>query len=221
MLLAIDTATDTIGLAVTDGDRILAEEVWVASRHATVELAPEAARLLRRLGVQEDQLRGIALTIGPGSFTGLRIGLAFAKGLAFGRGLKVVAVPTLDVLAFGQPSRAEPMLAMLRAGRERWAAAWYKWGKRGWTAEGEARLIQERDVLNLLERPTYLCGEFQPDERKSLGKARNVRLAPPELSMRRPAVLAQIGWERLPTRRAGDALRLVPIYPAPLEREAA
>ena len=220
MLLAIDTATDTIGLAVTDGGRILAEEVWVASRHATVELAPEAARLLRRRGVRADQLRGIALAIGPGSYTGLRIGLAFAKGLAFGRGLSVVAVPTLDVLAFGQPSRPEPMLAMLRAGRGRWAAAWYKWSKRAWKAEGEARLIEDRDVPDMLERPTYLCGEFQAEERASFGKIRNARLAPVELSMRRPAVLAQIGWERLPTRRASDPLRLVPIYALPLERVA-
>ncbi len=221
MLLAIDTATDTIGLGVTDGDRILAEQVWVASRHATVELAPEAARLLRRLGVREDQLNGLALTIGPGSYTGLRIGLAFAKGLAFGRGLSVVAVPTLDVLALGQPPRPEPMLALLRAGRGRWAAAWYKWGKRTWSVEGEARLIEDRDILGMLERPTYLCGEFQPEERKSLGKTRNARLAPPELSMRRPAVLAQIGWERLAKRRAGDPLRLVPIYAQPLKGAAA
>jgi len=86
MLLALDTATDTIGLALTDGARILAEEVWLARRHATVELAPETARLLRRTGAREDQLQGIAITIGPGSYTGLRIGLAFAKGLAFGPG---------------------------------------------------------------------------------------------------------------------------------------
>jgi len=217
MLLAIDTATDTIGLAVTDGGRILAEQIWVASRHATVELAPETARLLRRIDAHEDELRGIALTIGPGSYTGLRVGLAFAKGLAFGRGLNVVAVPTLDVLALGQPSRPEPMLAMLRAGRGRWAAAWYKWGKRGWKAEGEASLIEDQAVVEMLDRPTYLCGEFQLEERKSLGKIRNARLAPPELSMRRPAVLAQIGWERLPTRRASDSLRLVPIYPPPFE----
>src|SRR3990172_6298777 len=107
MLLALDTATDTIGLALTDGARILAEEVWLARRHATVELAPETARLLRRTGAREDQLQGIAITIGPGSYTGLRIGLAFAKGLAFGRGLKVVPVPTLELLALGQPSRPE------------------------------------------------------------------------------------------------------------------
>jgi tRNA threonylcarbamoyladenosine biosynthesis protein TsaB len=217
MLLAIDTATDMIGLAVTDGDRILAEQVWAAPRHATVELAPEAARLLRRIGASENRLDGLALTIGPGSFSGLRIGVAFAKGLAFGRGLKIVAVPTLDVLAFGQPSRSEPMVALLAAGRGRWAAAWYKWSKRKWKAEGPIRLLDQQALTQALDRPTYVCGEMEPDMRKALAGESNAILAPPELCIRRPAILAQIGWERLRTRKASDPVALVPIYPGPVQ----
>jgi tRNA threonylcarbamoyladenosine biosynthesis protein TsaB len=216
MLLALDTATDSIGLALTDGNRILVEENWVTRRHATVELAAETARCCERRR-REDNLQGIALTIGPGSYTGLRIGLAFAKGLAFGRGLKVVPVPTLEVLAAGQPPRSERMLAMVRAGRGRWTAAWYKWGRRAWKSEGETQLIAWPMVEGLLDKPTYLCGEFEAEERKVLSKARNARLAPVELCLRRPAVLAQIGWARLSTRQARPPLQLVPVYPAPLD----
>ena len=212
MLLAIDTATEMIGLAVTDGERILAEQVWAAPRHATAELAPEAARLLRRIGVSEDRLEGLALTIGPGSFSGLRIGVAFAKGLAFGRGLKVVGVPTLEVLATGQPPRSEPMLALLSAGRGRWAAAWYKWSKRKWKSDGPIRLLDAPALMGALDRPTYVCGEMESEMRKALAE-RDAILAPPELCLRRPAVLAQIGWERLRTRKASDPVALVPLYP--------
>jgi tRNA threonylcarbamoyladenosine biosynthesis protein TsaB len=213
MLLAIDSATEWIGLAVTDGERILAEQVWHAPRHATVELAPEAARLLRRIGVAEDRLEGLALTIGPGSFTGLRIGLAFAKGLAFGRGLKIVAVPTLDVLALGQPPRSEPMLALLSAGRGRCAAAWYKWSKRKWKAEGSIQMLEAQALPGALDHPTYICGELEAGTRAALAGERNAILAPPELCLRRPAVLAQIGWDRLRTRKASDPVTLVPRYP--------
>jgi tRNA threonylcarbamoyladenosine biosynthesis protein TsaB len=212
MLLAVDTATDMIGLAVTDGDRILAEQVWSAPRHATEELAPEAARLLRRIGVTEERLEGLALTIGPGSFSGLRVGVAFAKGLAFGRSLKIVGVPTLDVLAFGQPPRPEPMLALLAAGRGRWAAAWYKWSKRRWKAEGPVRWLDEGTLASALDGPTYVCGEIGSETRRVLAGQRNAIVAPPELSLRRPAVLAQIGWERLRTRKAIDPVDLVPLY---------
>jgi len=214
MLLAVDTATDVIGLAVTDGDRILAEQAWVSPRHATVELAPEAARLFRRIGVGDDQLQGLALAIGPGSFSGLRIGLAFIKGLAMGRALKVVAVPTLEILATAQPPRAEPLVALLAAGRGRWAAAWYKWNKRRWKATGGIRLLDLPGLLEAIDRPTYVCGEMDPEARKALA-AGPALLAPPELCVRRPAVLAQIGWERM--RKAVDPVTLTPYYPAPAE----
>ena len=217
MLLAVDTATDMIGLAVTDGDHILAEQVWSAPRHATVELAPEAARLLRRIGISEDRLSGLALTVGPGSFSGLRSGVAFAKGLAFGRGLKIVAVPTLDVLAFGQPPRAESMMAVLAAGRRRYAAAWYKWSKRRWKVEGPVRLLDGQGLLAAIDRPTYVCGEMDLETRQTLASGGRVVLAPPELCLRRPAVLAQIGWERLRTRKASDPIAVVPVYPQTAE----
>lgn len=213
MLLAIDTATNRLGLAITDGARILAEETWLSSRHATVELPPEAARLLRRQGLTERDLSGLAVTIGPGSYTGLRIGLAFAKGLAFARGLKIVGVPTLDVLASGQPSRPEPMLALIHAGRGRWSAAWYKWSRKAWKQEGEGLIAETETLESLIERPTYVCGELTAAERKVLGGWRQIRLADPALCVRRPAVLASLGWARLRTRKASDPMALVPIYP--------
>jgi len=213
MLLAVDSATETMGLAVTDGDVILAEQIWRAPRHATGELAPEVARLLRRIGISEDRLTGIALTVGPGSFSGLRTGAAFAKGLAFGRGLRIAAVPTLDVLAFGQAPRPEPMLALLTAGRGRWAAAWYKWSKRRWKAEGPVSLLDGPALLEAVDRPTYVCGEIDVEARKALAGGGHAQLAPPELCVRRPAVLAQIGWEQIRTRKASDPLNVNPVYP--------
>jgi tRNA threonylcarbamoyladenosine biosynthesis protein TsaB len=117
---------------------------------------------LRRIGVAEDRLEGLALTIGPGSFSGLRIGVAFVKGLAFGRGLKIVAVPTLEVLAVAQPPRSEPMLALLAAGRGRWASAWYKWSG----ANGRSKAPSDCStpaLIEMLDRPTYICGELTAD----------------------------------------------------------
>lgn len=212
MLLGVDSASQTIGLAVTDGDRILAEQLWTVRRPASIELAPECARLLRRIGLTESELTGLALTIGPGSYSGLRIGLAFVKGLALGRGLKVVAVGTLDLLAAGQPGRAEPMLAVMHAGRGRWSVAWYKWGKRGWSSEGEPFVVDRAGLVGAVTGAAYVCGDLGPEERKALAAIPHVVVAPPELSYRRPAVLAQIGWEGLRTRKASDPLRLVPRY---------
>jgi len=108
------------------------------------------------------------------------------------------------------------MVALLAAGRGRWAAAWYKWNKRRWKAVGGIRLLDRQGLLEAIDRPTYSCGEIEPEARKELAGA-NSLLAPPELCLRRPAVLAQIGWERLRTRKAGDLVALVPQYPASVE----
>lgn len=215
MLLALDTATDRIGIGLHDGQTLLAEQSWIGRSRATVELAPEVGRLLRRVEIPVEAIEAIALTIGPGSYTGLRIGLAFAKGFAQARQAKLVAVPTLDVLARGQPGRQEPLLAMLRAGRGRWAAAWYKWSRRGWKSEGEPFLVDPAGLSELLEGPTVLCGEIDPDERKALAKLRRARVTALEWSVRRPAMLAQIGWERVRANRLADPLRLAPVYAGP------
>lgn len=217
MLLAVDSATDSLGLAITDGNRLLAEEVWLTPRHATVELAPEAARLLRRSGVENESLTGLAVTIGPGSYTGLRIGLAFAKGMAFGRGIKIVGIPTFDVLAGGQASRSEPLLALAHAGRGRWSAAWYNWSKKSWTADGDSRLVDFDSLAGLIDRPTFVCGEMTNEERHAIGALRHVRLADPAQCVRRPGILAVLGWEALRRKKADDLFRIVPNYPLGVE----
>jgi len=81
MLLAIDTSTRTLSLALHDGDQILAETTWRTANYHTVELTPSIASMLGQGSVAPADLKAIAVALGPGSFTGLRIGLAAAKGL--------------------------------------------------------------------------------------------------------------------------------------------
>ena len=70
MLLAIDTATRLISLALHDGHTVAAESTWVSDNYHTTELAPQAALLLRRAGLDIARLHGVAVAIGPGSYTG-------------------------------------------------------------------------------------------------------------------------------------------------------
>jgi tRNA threonylcarbamoyladenosine biosynthesis protein TsaB len=127
--LAIDTATDMASVALHDGAAVLAETTWTSRRHHTVELAPRIDELLRQHDLAAHDLTGLAVAIGPGSYTGLRIGLALAKGLTLATGIPIVPVPTLDILAapLSPPhvSRDCPLWAVLRAGRGRLVAACY------------------------------------------------------------------------------------------------
>lgn len=98
LILAFDTATDVATSALVDGDEVLGERT---SRAVTV--LEDIDALLRQAGAHTRELEGVAVGTGPGSFTGVRIGLATARGLALGLGLPVAGVSTLDALAAGAP----------------------------------------------------------------------------------------------------------------------
>jgi tRNA threonylcarbamoyladenosine biosynthesis protein TsaB len=125
ILLAIDTSTRYIGLALFDGSQVLAEIIWNSTDHHTVELAPAVQDMLLRVHVTIQSIQAIGVAIGPGSFTGLRIGLAFAKGIALVQHIPLIGIPSLDILAAAQPPFRLPMAAALRAGRGRLAVGWY------------------------------------------------------------------------------------------------
>ncbi len=100
-ILALDTCMEACSVAVQAGDRTLAAISEPMRRGHQERLAPMAAEMLAKAGVEPAQLDRIAVTIGPGSFTGLRVGLAFAKGLALALGRPCVGIGALEALARG------------------------------------------------------------------------------------------------------------------------
>lgn len=214
MLLAVDTSTSQIGLGLYDGVQVIAESIWYSRQHHTTELAPAVADLVRRSGVAMANLQAIGIAIGPGSFTALRVGLAFVKGLALARKLPLVGLPTLDVLAAGQPASRLPLAAVLQAGRGRLAVQWYKHAdEAGWAAQGAAAITTADALADSIEKPTLVAGELTAVERQRLARKKvNVTLASPALSVRRPAVLAQLAWTRWQDGQVDEAASLAPIY---------
>ena len=99
MLLALDTATPAVTVALADGDRVLAHRSTVDGRRHGELLAPAIADLLAEAGVDRRSLTRVAVGVGPGPFTGLRVGLVTARTLGAVLGIPVVGVCTLDALA--------------------------------------------------------------------------------------------------------------------------
>ena len=125
MLLAIDTSTAQIGLALYDGTSVPGEFVWHSGLHHTEELAPALAELLRRVGIKMDAVTALGVALGPGSFTSLRVGLAFVKGLVLACHIPIVGIPTLDIVAAAVPlpSLSAPFVPRKPAGRCETAAS--------------------------------------------------------------------------------------------------
>jgi tRNA threonylcarbamoyladenosine biosynthesis protein TsaB len=208
MILAIDTSTRMVGLALYDGTYVLYESIWASQDFHTVELAPAIDEAMKRSGVEMADLQALAVAIGPGSFTGLRIGLAMAKGISLACHLSLLGIPTLDILAYAQPVRELPLVVALHAGRGRLAAGWYQSKSGAWRSNGTLEMLDAQALVQQIQNPTLVCGELSAEERRILGrKHRNVILAPPAQSLRRPSFLAEIAWRRWLEGKVDDRLR--------------
>lgn len=213
MLLALDTSTSWISLALHDGTFLRYETTWESQHHHTVELAPAIDRLFSQTGTSYNDLTGLAVAIGPGSFTSLRIGLAFAKGISLALNIPVVGVPSLDVVVAAQPLDERPMIAVLHAGRRRLAFATYQVDGDAWAVQGEPAVADAKDLVKTIESPTLICGELSQEARTVIGRRwKNAIIAPPERGLRRAGFLAALGWARLQDGRSDDPVRLAPIY---------
>ena len=214
MLLAIDTATRWTGLAIHDGRAIVAETGWIGAGRQTTELAPAVVELLRRTGTQATDLAAVAVANGPGSYTGLRIGLGFAKGLAAANGVKLIGVPTLDIVAAGQPSSQLPLVVVVEAGRTRFWAGTYQWHSgKGWQSDGQPQNGELPALLEQLEEPAVFAGEIGPSAAKAIKASNRAhRIVSAAGVVRRAGYLAEIGWHRLRRGWTDDPRTLAPVY---------
>jgi tRNA threonylcarbamoyladenosine biosynthesis protein TsaB len=216
MLLALDTATRTAGLALYDQEagRVLGEESWYCSDNHTVELMPRLVRLTAQLGVSPASLDGVVVSLGPGSFTGLRTGLGVAKGLVLAHRLPLVGIPTLEVVARPHIYQQLPIWAVLQAGRGRICAAHYVRRRGRWLQQAPYYLTTWEKLCAEVEKPSLLCGEIDAHDadsiREQLGP--DVMIATPAASLRRAAYLAELGWERLAQNDRDNPATLAPIY---------
>jgi tRNA threonylcarbamoyladenosine biosynthesis protein TsaB len=213
MLLAVDTSTAQVGLALYDGAQVIGEYAWRSNQRHTVELAPAISELLTRCGISMDDIRVVGIALGPGSFTSLRVGLSLVKGLALSRHISLVGIPTLDILAAAQAASKLSLGVAIQAGRGRFALGWYKSSRNGWQAKAEARVVTVEKLIDEIKSPSILCGEFTAEDRERLAKENvNIRLASPAQSVRRPAVLAELAWARWQAGHVDDEAALAPIY---------
>jgi tRNA threonylcarbamoyladenosine biosynthesis protein TsaB len=213
MLVAIDTATGYASLALHDGFQVREEYTWESPRRHTVELLPRLVAALEQAGIGVDHLNGVAVTQGPGSFTGLRVGIAVAKGLSLARGLPLVGVPTLDVVAAAQGRDRRPLCAVLQAGRKRICVATYRWRHGEWCTHEEPRLTTWPALVEEVTSPTLFCGEIDPagsDTLAALGEL--AVLLPAAARLRRASFLAEVAWQRLNQGMTDDPATLIPLY---------
>ncbi len=213
MLLAVDTSTTQVGLALYDGKQVIGETLWHGKLRHTTTLAPAIAELLERTNTKMDSVEALGIALGPGSFTSLRVGLALVKGLALARHLPLIGIPTLDILTAAQPVRDLGLAAVLQAGRGRLAVALYHAPDgQHWQPDGDPTVMRVDELIGSIHTPTLVCGELSAEERALLAKNDLVSLGSPTQCTRRPAFLAELAWKRYQAKDTDDAASLAPFY---------
>lgn len=212
MLLAVDTSTSQAGLAVYDG-RVRTELVWQAGRDHGRHLMPAVEASLRRIGLGPADLTVVAAARGPGSFTGLRVGLGVAQGLALALGIPMYGIGSLEVLANGLPPLGRPVRAVLEAGRGRVATARFEASQDGYIRAEDVMGVDLESLVRLVENGCAVVGDLDAETRTRLAALDgDIWVAPPALSVRRPAVLAELAWWDHQQGRQPRAEDREPIY---------
>lgn len=217
-VLAIDTSTSMLGIGLQTDEHYFEMNQDVGLHH-TENLLTEVQVLLAKAVISVEKLDLIVVSKGPGSFTGLRIGLSTAKGLSFGTGIPLVSVPTLDMHAFGQSITSTLVVPVMDARKKRVYAAFYKHGKvRGEVLDIKPDLLlQEMSEYN----PILLTGPFAAElikiGRNSEIPSENLILDPLHAAPKTFALLHK-GIEMF-HQRGGDEKRSGPLYIRPSEAE--
>jgi tRNA threonylcarbamoyladenosine biosynthesis protein TsaB len=213
-VLAVETSTLAGGVALLEAGRLVAEYVLDVSVTHSERLMAAVERALRDARWAAEDLQGLAVAIGPGSFTGLRIGVSTVKGLALALEIPVAPVPTLDGLARRVPFAALPVCPVLDARKNEVYASRYRWDGDAMRREWEYLALAPDVLAGRLDEPTILIGDGAASV-----VSPHARMAPPWLGVPSPAAVGFLGLERL---RAGDVVKpaeLAPLYLRPSQAE--
>ncbi|MBR6905823.1 MAG: tRNA (adenosine(37)-N6)-threonylcarbamoyltransferase complex dimerization subunit type 1 TsaB [Selenomonadaceae bacterium] len=215
-ILAIDTSTQVSSVAVVSDGKLAAELTMQAKLTHSETLLPHIEEVLGMANQKKEELEGIAVSLGPGSFTGLRIGLATAKAMAYALQLPIVGVPTLRALAWHFPVEGFQLLPMIDAQKGNVYVERYMWEHGKLLRKTEVQVLPVEEVIRRTEElpgTVVLMGDVI--SKRIEGKQTlpmHVMLAPLHLRMPRAANVALCGLELLKEGKTGNVMDMEPVY---------
>ncbi len=214
MELSIDTASEIASVALSREGVLQAEVSWRCRRNHTVELLSTIDQLLAQAGATKEDLAAVFVCNGPGMYTGLRVGVSTAQGLAYALRLPVVGLGRLELDAYQHAAFPGRIVAVHRAGRGE--LAWAAFRSRPWRQVTAPRLDWPAEVVRRARGRTLFCGEVD-EELATAAEALGARvvIASAAASVRRAAFLAELGQRRLAAGEGGDAASLRVVYLRP------
>jgi tRNA threonylcarbamoyladenosine biosynthesis protein TsaB len=225
LALAIDTSENIGGIALATEERLVAEYNFYHKMDLLRRLMPNIDRIISDAGKSRTDIDGIVIALGPGSFTGLRIGMTAAKSIAHVLDRPIVGIPTLDVLAHGTSAACPKSIAALihaKPGEVFWAIYQCRDNKLEKISEDHAGTIREAIDAAKQEKDIVFCGDGAEKNREAIEASFGPSSVLPQwFNHPRAAVLAKLGLEKLAAGESDDLMSLVPTYvrkPTPVVR---
>ena len=205
-ILGIETSTRAASVAVISDEKILAETVTESPQSFSETLMPLVEDVIKSSGAF-GKIDAVAVSIGPGSFTGLRIGLATAKALSYAWRTKIIGVPTLSVFAQNFPFAK--VLPLVDAQKNRAYCQLFENGEP--VAEAQVKPI-DTAIVEATETggEIFLCGDVL--HKIKIPLPANVKIAPPNLKMPRAGCVALRGKILLDAGQSDNVMNLEPLY---------
>ncbi len=213
-IIAVETSGRHGSVALGRGPDLVAERDFATRQEHARELIPTLDRLCRDQGWAPGEFDQCHVSIGPGSFTGLRVAVTFARHLALAAGVRICAVPTLDVIAencTSMPSAPRHLAVMLDAKRRQVFAAVYERAGKGYRRIVEPRMVGPARLLADAPRPITVIGEGIDYHREAV-ETSGAEVAEHALWWPRAAMVHRLGWRLAQQQRFTPARDLVPFY---------
>ncbi len=217
LILAIETATGCGSVALTRGNfrrgRIIAEATAQPEITHSRRLLGSVAWVMEAAGLGWHELDGIAISLGPGSFTGLRIGMAAAKGLAMAADLPMIGVETMAGIGLSFPALDRPLYSILDARKQEVYVSCFLPGKDGSPIHsGTVRAMSPHALAAELDRPCLLAGPGVEAYRDIFTALEFVRIVPALLSYPRASMIGFLAAEQLRAGNVMDQDTAAPLY---------
>ncbi len=213
-VLGVDTSTMTAGIGIVDEDEILVEVKFSVKITYSEILLSCIDQALKNVGLKINQMDGYAVSIGPGSFTGLRIGLSTLKGLSFATGKPLASVPSLDALAYLSLYCQHPVVTMLDAKKDQVYAAIYETRDGKLKRQSEYLVIDVEDLVKRISQKALFVGPGAKLYQKRLIELLKDRtcFSLAEQSLASGATVALLGSKKLILGQIEDIVGLEPMY---------
>ncbi|HEV7299550.1 MAG TPA: tRNA (adenosine(37)-N6)-threonylcarbamoyltransferase complex dimerization subunit type 1 TsaB [Tepidisphaeraceae bacterium] len=211
--VAIETSGRIGSIALVEQGQVLDERTFAHGLQHAAGLLPLIASACDARAWKPTDLKQIYVSIGPGSFTGLRIGVTLAKTLAFAIGAKVVAVPSVRVLVENVPADAGHAIVVLDAKRDQIFTARFERSGDGWIEREPAHVDSLAAMLQRSPRPVQLIGEGIPYHEKFIDrKDAGIVVTPADAWRATAAMVAKLGYALAEQGAFADVFTLVPLY---------